>query len=63
MYRIVRYWDNIPINIRHDNIHDKTQLMYLWSKHGYSEKKHGYSGKISEKVFLLENGKLTLFKL
>lgn len=62
MYRIVRYWDDIPINIRYDNIPDKTQLMYLWSKHG-CEKQHGYSGKISEKVFLLENGKLTLLKL
>lgn len=62
MYRIVRYWDDIPINTRYDNIPDKTQLMYLWSKHGYSEKPHGYSGKISEKAFLLENGKLTPFK-
>lgn len=62
MYRIVRYWDDIPINIRYDNITDKTQLMYLWSKHEYSEKPHGYSGKISEKAFLLENGKLIHFK-
>lgn len=63
MYRIVRYWDEIPINIAFDNIRSELELQHLWFKYRFTREKHGYSKRISEKVFIIESdGSLTPYE-